>query len=118
MSNIHILGCVGIFIFFGGCATHSTFKKDQIDLYLSTLDDKHFVWCEIDLEQCRKDFETWKRSARGRMIIEEYQQETIGQTYNIHHLPNVFRTRFMDERQLAEEMGEKQAKGYGTSRGS
>ena len=113
MRNRCVLGLVGIFLFLGGCASYSanTANNDeQIDLYLSTLDDKHFVWCELDLAQYRKDFEKWTLTPRGRTIIEEYEKETTGQTYNTHHVPNVFRTRFVDESQLAEEVGEQKAK--------
>ena len=80
-------------------------NNEQVDLYLSTLDDKHFVWCELDLETCRNDYEKWKLTPRGRMIIREYEKEDTGQTYNTHHVPNIFRTRFVDESQLAEEAG-------------
>ena len=88
-----------------GCASVSSDNRnydDQVDLYLSTLDDKHFVWCELDLEQCRNDFEKWKLTPRGRAIIREYENEDAGQTYNRHHVPNVFRTRFVNESQLIE----------------
>jgi hypothetical protein len=112
MRNICTLGLVGFFVLLGGCAshdtthhtTHHTTNDEQVDLYLSTLDDKHFVWCELDLEQCRQDFEKWKRTARGSRIIAEFQQEDTGQTDNTPHLPNVFRTRFVEEGQLAGEM--------------
>jgi len=110
MKHIRTLGLIGIFVFLGGCASHSTTNDEQVDLYLSTLDDKHFVWCELDLEQCRAAFEKWKLAPRGRMIIREFEQENTGQTYNTHHLPNVFRTRFVDESQLAKEVGGEQSK--------
>jgi hypothetical protein len=111
MRNISTLRLVGTFLLLGGCAPHyNTTNDERVDLYLSTLDDKHFVWCELDLEQCRHDFEKWKLTARGRMIIREYEQENTGQTYNTHHLPNVFRTRFVEKNQLAEEMAGEQGK--------
>jgi hypothetical protein len=66
MRNICALGFIGVFLLLGGCATHSATNDEQVDLYLSTLDDKHFVWCKLDLEQCRKDFEEWRLTARGR----------------------------------------------------
>lgn len=118
MQTIRTLGLVGIFVFLGGCASHSPTNDEQVDLYLSTLDDKHFVWCELDLEQCRDEFEKWKLTPRGRMIIREFEQENTGQTYNTHHLPNVFRTRFVDESQLAKEMGDGQGKGQDFSQDS
>lgn len=52
------------------------------------------------------------------MIIEEFQQEAAGQAYTTHQLPNVFRTRFMDERQLTEEMAGDPATVHGTSQNS
>ena len=106
MRNICALGFIAVFLLLGGCATHSATNDEQVDLYLSTLDDKHFVWCKLDLEQCRKDFEEWRLTTRGRMIMKEFEKEDTGQTYNTHHLPNVFRTRFVDEPQLADEVGE------------
>ena len=118
MRNSFILILINSVLFFGGCASYSTNtlnkahtdnranNDEQIDLYLSTLDDKHFVWCELDLDQCRKDFEQWKRTPRGRMIIREYEKEDAGQTYNTHQVSNVFRTHFVDERQFEEDMEE------------
>jgi len=113
MQNRCILGIVGVFLFLGGCASSSgntTNIDEQIDLYLSTLDDKHFVWCELDLGQCRKDFEKWKLTSRGRTLIREYEKEASGQTFNTHQVPNVFRTRFVDDGQLAEVIEEQNEK--------
>ncbi len=113
MRNRFTLGLVCVLLFLGGCASspvNTPNNDEQVDLYLSTLDDKHFVWCELDLVQCRKDFEKWKLTPRGRTILEEYEKEATGQTYNTHHVPNVFRTRFVDESQLAEELGELNAR--------
>ena len=104
MRNIYALGLVGFLVLFGGCASHHALQDEQVDLYLSTLDDKHFVWCELDLEQCQRDFEQWKLTHEGRKIIEEFEREDTGSTDNTQHLPNVFRTRFMEEGQLVEEM--------------
>ena len=118
MRNICALGFIGVFLLLGGCATHSATNDEQVDLYLSTLDDKHFVWCELDLEQCRKDFEKWRLTARGRMILKEFEKEDTGQTYNTHHLPNVFRTRFLDEDQLADGDGKLQGAGQGVGQDS
>ncbi|MDH4361672.1 MAG: hypothetical protein OEW33_13175, partial [Nitrospirota bacterium] len=70
------------------------------------------------LKQCRDEFEKWKLTPRGRLIIREFEQENTGQTYNAHHLPNVFRTRFVDERQLEREMGGKQGTGQNFSQDS
>ena len=118
MRNICALGFIGVFLLLGGCATHSATNDEQVDLYLSTLDDKHFVWCKLDLEQCRKDFEEWILTARGRMIMKEFEKEDSGQTYNTHHLPNVFRTRFVDETQLADGMVSEQGKRKGVGQDS
>ncbi len=111
MRNHCVLGLVGVFsIFLSGCASYTTNHADQndeqVDLYLSTLDDKHFVWCELDLEACRDDYAKWKFTPRGRTIIREYEKEDAGQAYNTHYVPNVFRTRFVSESQLAEESGQ------------
>jgi hypothetical protein len=110
MRHICALGFIGLILLFGGCATHSVTNDEQVDLYLSTLDDKHFVWCKLDLDQCRKDFEEWRLTARGRTIMKEFEKEDARQTYNTHHLPNVFRTRFLDESQLAGGMVNEQGK--------
>lgn len=118
MRNICALGFIGVFLLLGGCATHSATNDEQVDLYLSTLDDKHFVWCKLDLEQCRKDFEEWRLTARGRMIMNEFEKEDTGQTFNTHHLPNVFRTRFVDETQLADGMVSEQGKRKGVGQDS
>ncbi len=118
MRNICALGIISVFLLLGGCATHSATNDEQVDLYLSTLDDKHFVWCKLDLEQCRKDFEEWRLTARGRMIMKEFEKEDTGQTFNTHHLPNVFRTRFMDETQLADGMVSEQGKRKGVGQDS
>lgn len=107
MRYLNIRGFIlALFIIVSGCASPQERyinNDNELDLYLSTLDDKHFVWCELDLEQCRKDFEVWKLSSRGQAILGEYENEDSGQTYNTHDVPNVFRTRFLDERQLVEE---------------
>jgi len=118
MRNICALGFIGVFLLLGGCATHSATNDEQVDLYLSTLDDKHFVWCKLDLEQCRIDFEEWRLTARGRMIMKEFEKEDTGQTYNTHHLPNVFRTRFVDNPQLADGMVSEQGKRKGLGQDS
>jgi hypothetical protein len=118
MRNICVLGFIGVFLLLGGCATHSATNDEQVDLYLSTLDDKHFVWCKLDLEQCRKDFEEWRLTARGRMIMKEFEKEDTGQTFNTNHLPNVFRTRFVDETQLADGMVSEQGKRKGVGQDS
>lgn len=109
MSNNFRLGLIGVLLFLGGCASYSANiaeNDEQVDLYLATLDDKYFVWCTLDLVQCRKDFEKWKLTPRGRTIIREFEKEDTGQTNNMHQVPNTFRTRFVDENQLEEEMGE------------
>jgi hypothetical protein len=113
MRNICAFGIMSVFLLLGGCATHSATNDEQVDLYLSTLDDKHFVWCKLDLEQCRRDFEEWRRTTRGQMIMEEFEKEDTGQTYNTHQVPNVFRTRFLDEAQLADGMISEQGKREG-----
>ncbi len=106
MRKIFVSGVILTFFIIHGCASpqvNTITHDDQLDLYLSTLDDKHFVWCELDIEQCRKDFETWKLTPRGQAILREYENEDSGQTYNTHDVPNVFRTRFVHESQLVEE---------------
>ena len=118
MRTIYALGFIGVFLLLDGCATHSATNDEQVDLYLSTLDDKHFVWCKLDLEQCRKDFEEWRLTARGRMIMKEFEKEDTGQTFNTHYLPNVFRTRFVDETQLADGMVSEQGKRKGVGQDS
>ena len=118
MRNICALGFIAVFLLLGGCATHSATNDEQVDLYLSTLDDKHFVWCKLDLDQCRKDFEEWRLTARGRMIMKEFEKEDTGQTYNTNYLPNVFRTRFVDEPQLADGMVSEQGKRKGLGQDS
>ncbi len=104
MRNCCAMAIVSVLLFLGGCATYSANHADnneQVDLYLSTLDDKHFVWCELDLEQCRNDFEEWKLTYRGQKIIREYEKADTGQTYNRHSAPHVFHAHFIDERLLA-----------------
>ena len=118
MQNRWALGLIGVLVFISGCASHYANNDEQVDLYLSTFDDKHFVWCKLDLEQCRRDFEKWKLTPRGRMIIREYEKEDTGQTYNTHFLPHVFRTRFLDESQLPEGITEKQGKRQGFGQNS
>ena len=106
MRNVVVPGVVMAFFMLAGCVSpqaSSINNNDELDLYLSTLDDKHFVWCELDLEQCRKDFETWKLTPRGQTILREYEKEDTGQTYSTHDVPNVFRTRFVNGSQLVEE---------------
>ncbi len=106
MRKIFGSGFILSFFIIHGCASpqvNTITYDDQLDLYLSTLDDKHFVWCELDLEQCRQDFEIWKLAPRGQAILREYEKAESGQTYNTHDVPNVFRTRFVDESQLVKE---------------
>ena len=101
-----MIGIFGIALFLSGCGTYSANYADndeQVDLYLSTLDDKHFVWCKLDLEQCRTDFDNWKITPRGRVITKEYEKEKTGQMYNTHHVTNAFRTHFVDESQFVEQ---------------
>lgn len=118
MRHIRALGFIGVFLLLGGCATHSVTNDEQVDLYLNTLDDKHFVWCKLALDQCRKDFEEWRLTARGRMIMKEFEKEDAGQTYNTHHLPNVFRTRFLDEPQFPDGIQSEQGKRKGLGQDS
>lgn len=113
------LGVVGFFVLLGACASqHSSNHNvdEQVDLYLSTLDDKHFVWCELDLEQCRRDFEAWKLTKHGLSIIQEFERENTDQPDNTQHVPNVFRTRFVEEGQLGEKMIGKDGKGQSIDR--
>ena len=119
MRNNCTLGVVSFFVLLGACASqHSTHDTvdEQIDLYLSTLDDKHFVWCELDLEQCRRDFEAWKLTTQGLSIIKEFERENSGQPDNTQHVPNVFRTRFVEEGQLGEEMKSQDGRGQSFDR--
>ncbi len=118
MGNIWALGVVGFLVLLAGCASHHSPNNndEQVDLYLSTLDDKHFVWCQLDLKQCRRDFEEWKLTTQGLSIIKEFERENTGQTDNTQHLPNVFRTRFVEEGRLGEEMVDKDGKGQSIDR--
>ena len=119
MRNNCTLGVVSFFVLLGACASqHSTHDTvdEQIDLYLSTLDDKHFVWCELDLEQCRRDFEAWKLTTQGISIIKEFERENTDQPDNTQHVPNVFRTRFVEEGQLGEEMKSQDGRGQSFDR--
>jgi hypothetical protein len=50
--------------------------------------------------------------------MKEFEKEDTGQTYNTHHLPNVFRTRFLDETQLADGMESEQGKMKGLGQDS
>ncbi len=105
MRNFYSIILVGLFSILSACASHSNksaSNDETVDLYLSTLDDKHFMWCTLDLEQCRSDFENWKMTPRGRAVIRGYEKERTGQTDNPHHVPNVFRTHFVDDSQLIE----------------
>jgi hypothetical protein len=119
MRNICTLGLVGFLVFLVGCAHHDatphTSNDEQIDLYLGTLDDKRFAWCELDLEQCQHDFEQWKLTPRGSRIIEAFEQKDARQADNNHQLPNVFRTRFGEEGQFTEEMAGERGKGQNFS---
>ena len=106
MRNCCAIALVGVFLFLNSCATYSAYDADtdeQVDLYLSTLDDKHFVWCKLDLDQCRADFESWKATSRGQAIIKEYETEKAGQTYNTQHVPNVFRTQYVNDGPFIEQ---------------
>ncbi len=113
MQKLRTLGLVTVLVALYGCASSNTpiqvdqsqaeRNDDQVDLYLSTLDDKHFVWCELDLEQCRKDFEKWRQTPRGRALIKEFEKEGAEHAPHTHQVPNVFRTRFVDEREVTEQ---------------
>lgn len=112
MRKLGDLGLVIVLVTLYGCASytdaqvdqsHPDRNDDQVDLYLSTLDDKHFVWCELDLDQCRKDFEKWRQTPRGRALIREFEKEGAEHVLHTHQVPNVFRTRFVDERELTEQ---------------
>ena len=119
MRNNCTLGVVSFFVLLGACASqHSPNNNfdEQVDLYLSTLDDKHFVWCELDLEQCRRDFEAWKLTTQGISIIKEFERENTDQPDNTQHVPNVFRTRFVEEGQLGEEMKSQDGRGQSFDR--
>ena len=102
-------GLIVIVLFLGGCVSSPTNMEnleldEQIDLYLSTLDDKHFVWCELDLVQCRKDFEKWRQTAKGLALIRQYESEESGRIVNTHQVPKLFRTRFVDDKQFSGEL--------------
>ena len=51
-------------------------------------------------------------------LMKEFEKEDTGQTFNTHHLPNVFRTRFVDETQLADGMVSEQGKRKGVGQDS
>lgn len=107
MRNCCAIAIVSVFfLFLNSCATYSASDADtdeQIDLYISTLDDKNFVWCKLDLDYCRADFESWKTTSRGRTIIKEHEKEKTGQTYSTQHVPNVFRTQYVNDGLFIEQ---------------
>ncbi len=105
MRNVYSVILVGFFSILSACASHgldNASHDDRVDLYLSTLDDKHFMWCKLDVEQCRTDFENWKMTSRGRAVLREYEKERMRRTDNPHHVQNVFRTHFIDDSQSIE----------------
>ncbi len=64
---------------FSRCAgAHHATDGELADLYLSTLDDKHFVWCTANLDQCQKDIDNWQRTERGRAILREHADDFTG----------------------------------------
>lgn len=83
MRRIWLPGLLGAFMFFG-CGAHHATDGELADLYLSTLDDKHFVWCTVDLEQCRKDIYEWKQTERGRALLREYEKEQKDEPQNTY----------------------------------
>ncbi len=121
MRTVGVLVLSGLMFLVSACVAHHTprptVNNKHIDLYLSTLDDKHFVWCKLDLAECRRDFEDWKQTPRGRMIIGEYQKEQIELTDNAQDLPHLFPTHFIHEREwalaLTEELGQSDLETYG-----
>ncbi len=105
MRNCSAIAIVSVSLFLNSCATNSAYDVDhdeRIDVYLSTLDDKHFAWCNLDLNQCQADFDRWKATSRGRAFIKEYEKEKAGQTDNIHHVPDVFRTQYVKDAPFIE----------------
>ncbi len=105
MRNVYSIILMGFFLILSACASHgldNVSHDETADLYLSTLDDKHFMWCKLDVEQCRIDFENWKMTSRGRAIIREYEKERMARAGNPHHVPDVFRTHFVDDSQSIE----------------
>ena len=88
MRRLWLAGLLGACMFFG-CGTHHVAENDLGDLYLGTLDDKHFVWCTLDVDQCQKDFLEWKQTEQGRTIISEYEKEQSGQTETTHEFSDV-----------------------------
>ncbi len=108
MNKYCTFGLMFMVVSLSGCASYSPSPADtdeQIDLYLSTLDDKHFVWCKLDLDKCRKDFREWKLTSRGQALIREFEKEGKSQAYNRHQIPHVFRTRFIEKSQFEEVLG-------------
>ncbi len=108
MRNCCAIALVSVILFLNSCARFSAYDVDneeQVDLYLNTLDDKHFVWCNLDLDQCREDFENWKATSRGQAIIKEYEKEKAGLTYKTRHASNMFRTQFMADGLFIERDG-------------
>ena len=83
MRWLGLAGLLGACMFFG-CGAHHKAENDLADLYLSTLDDKHFVWCTLDVDQCQEDFLKWKQSQQGRTIISEHEKEQLSQTDTTH----------------------------------
>ncbi|WP_447970472.1 hypothetical protein [Nitrospira sp. M1] len=82
MRKIWVAGFLGACIFSGCAGAHHATDGELADLYLSTLDDKHFAWCTADLDQCQKDIDKWQQTERGRVILREHEKE---QTGKIHH---------------------------------
>ena len=88
MRRKWLAGLLGACMFFG-CGTPHVAEEELADLYLGTLEDKHFVWCTLDVDQCRKDYLEWTQTEQGRTIISEYEKEQSGQMYHTHEIPDV-----------------------------
>ena len=92
MRGIWLVGLLGACILFGCTGVQHATDGELADLYLSTLDDKQFVWCTMDLEQCRKDINEWKQTELGRALLSEYKKEQMDKRNNVYEFSHDLET--------------------------